>query len=113
VAALTVGGVDISVSRDDVVTDYEEIGGDRVRMRNATMREIAPTRKRQLHCQTRLLTSAEESTQRTALIGTPPITCSGDILGGSVSCHVQLLGSDRVGTVSGVRFRLRFIVFER
>jgi hypothetical protein len=112
--ALTVGGVDISLSRADAPVEYEEIGGDRARMDDGTMRELEPTRKRVWGpLATVLLSSAQESTQRAALIAAPPITCAGDVLGGSVSCHVQLHGSDRVPTVAGVRYRLRFTIFER
>lgn len=111
--ALTVGTTDINVAREDVAVDYEEYRGDRARMLDGTMRETAPVRKRVWHCQTRLLTSAEESTQRAALVATPPISCSGDILGGTVSCHIRLLGSDRVPVMGGVRYRLRFAVYER
>lgn len=112
--ALTVGATDIAVERAPVPVEYQEFRGDRARMLDATMRETEPVRKRVWGpMQTRLLTSSEESTQRAALIATPPINCSGDIIGGTVSCHVQLLGSDRVRVIGGLRYRLRFTILER
>lgn len=111
--ALTVGSTDISLDRSELETDYEEYRGERARMFDGTMRETEPVRKRVWHCVTRLLTSSEESTQRTALVATPPVSCSGDIMGGSVSCHVQLLGSARVRVIGALRYRLRFTIFER
>lgn len=112
--ALTVGATDIAVAREEVPVEYQEFRGDRARMLDATMRETEPVRKRVWGpINTRLLTSAEESTQRAALIAAPPISCSGDIMGGTVSCHVQLHGSDRVRVIGAVRYRLRFSIFER
>lgn len=112
--ALTVGSTDISVAREEVPVEYKELRGDRSYMLDGTLRETEPVRKRVWGpINTRLLTSSEESTQRGALVATPPVSCSGDILGGTVSCHVQLLGSDRVRVLGALRYRLRFYILER
>lgn len=56
------------------------------------------------------VSAAEKSSIESALAGTPPITCSGDVLGVSVSCHVEKGGSEPVLGIKPLVFVLNFIL---
>jgi hypothetical protein len=111
-AAFTVGATDIAVARDGVEHEYRD-DADLAEMLDMTMRRVFTARKSTWRVRTRLLTAAEKTTQLSALTAAQPITISGDIPGGSVSCLIEIHECTPVPTVAGYRYRIRFSAHER
>lgn len=109
--ALVVGGVTVPVAPDGASEEAELIG-DRDRMFDGTMREVSDGLKRRWPIATTPMAAADYATLRAVLVGTPPVTCSGDILGATVSCFVEM-GGATPGKVAGTLRRvLRFTLLE-
>lgn len=54
------------------------------------------------------LTAAQVTTLDAALDATPPVTCSGDLLGGSAAYHIQKTGSNPVLGILPLRWMVTF-----
>lgn len=70
--------------------DKKEVG-DRERAFDGTMRETIRTRKRSWRVTTHPMIRSDANALETELESTPPLTCAGDFLGGTVSCHAKIL----------------------
>lgn len=109
---LTVGGTTIPISEDGFSFDVVETGS-REPMFDASMMETIRARKVVAQCASIWVTRAVAETYRTALIATPPITCTGDLFNGvSTSCFIKYRGLAARGTGSGTRWRVLFTVYE-
>ena len=107
---LTIGATDVDVAADGVSEEVQNIG-DRYRAFDGTMRSTVRAYKSVWTVQTVPMARATADTLQGVLEGSQPISCSGDLLGGTVSCHVEPLGTQAVAGAAGaelkvVRFRL-------
>jgi hypothetical protein len=88
-AFLIVNGQTVPVAVDGASMEQELIG-DRARAFDGTMRSTRRATKRRWKVKTTPMTSAEATLLTTSLLNTPPVTCSGDLLGGSVPCDPEI-----------------------
>jgi hypothetical protein len=111
---VVVGGVNATVLRDGGVDhEYEEYGGDRVRMDDGTLRVTVKGRKSIWHLVTAAFLSAgDAATLEAAIVGAPPVTCSGDALGASFSCAGVLHKKERQSIRGTVKYRIHFTLLE-
>lgn len=58
------------------------------------------------------INAADLASLEAALATTPPVTCSGDVLGGSVSCHIEKGGSEPVLGILPRRWNFNFVLHE-
>lgn len=93
--SLVIGGVTIPRVTAAPRTVVEAIDRERAFDNTMLAVQIAPAKASWsitvAHC-----TTAQLATIEAALAGTPPVTCSGDLLGGSVSCHIEVHSVDCV-----------------
>lgn len=91
-AAVIVGGVTIKVEPDGVSRDRID-NVDRSRAFDNTYRASqSGTAKRDFHFSTPFVPRATGDTYDTALAIVAPQTCSGDVIGSSVSCCAEITG---------------------
>lgn len=109
--ALIIGGVTIPGVVAARRTVVEAVERDRAYANNLLATQIA-AEKDEWAIEVSHVTVAELATIEAALAGTPPITCSGDLLGGSVSCHVQKNSTDPVLGILPARRMLSFSLLE-
>jgi hypothetical protein len=110
---LVVGGVTVPVAREGGVDhDVEEFGGDRTRAFDGTMRSTVRARKGQWSIVTTLMAGGAKDTLVAALVATPPVTCSGDILGASTSCHIVLQKVAPESVRGALKYRVHFMLYE-
>src|SRR5947209_751550 len=113
-AILIVGGVTVPVQAPTSAQQQdEEVGGSRARMFSGLMRSTVRAFKRSWPITTRLLTATERTNVRAALRGTPPVACSGDVLGGSVNCFTQITNDQQQWKKGEIRYVLSFTLFEQ
>lgn len=87
--ALVVGGTTIPRVMSAPRTQIEAI--DRQRAYDNTMLAVQiGTTKKSWSILASHVTTAQLATIESALASSPPVTCSGDMLGGSVSCHIEV-----------------------
>lgn len=111
-AFLVVAGVTVPVAAEEsAATEEVEFIGDRDRMFNGRYREVGDGYKRKWPLATPPLTPAEYAAVRAALLGAPPLACSGDLLGGAVNCHAELGAAAPLAGTLGQR-TLRFTLHE-
>lgn len=55
-------------------------------------------------------TAAQRTTILAALVGTPPVTCSGNLLGGTVSCHIEIQSDEPVLGILPTVYNISFIL---
>lgn len=107
---LTVGATNISVAADGVTKEHEVIE-DQQRAFSGALRVIRSTIKRQWRVRTIPVARATADTYYTALTGTPPTNCSGDLIGSTVSCVVTVEGFESVAGAGAelvvITFRIR------
>lgn len=82
--------------------ERREMDGVTVRTANFTLRSAYTATKRQGAFVSGLLTQAELDTLKTATANGAHVACSGDALGGSVTCEVLLGDMPYVNVSSGV-----------
>lgn len=113
-ANVVIGGTNASVLRDGGVDhEYEEWGGDRVRMDDGTLRVTVKGRKNRWRFATAgLLDATAAATLEAAIVAAAPVTCSGDALGASFSCAGILHAKERVSQRGTVKYRIRFSLWE-
>jgi hypothetical protein len=112
-AFLIVNGQTVPVAVDGASMEVELIG-DRARAFDGTMRSVRRATKRRWKVKTTPMTLAE-TTQLTTTLTTaaPPIACSGDLLGGTVSCDGEITSVVFSPAPSGVpRRAVEFILHE-
>lgn len=102
VGPLTVPGV-VSARR----TVVEAVERDRSYNNTMLATQIAAS-KDEWEIEVTHVTAAEVASIESALAATPPIACSGDVLGGSVNCHARLNGSNPALDVRPLRHMVSF-----
>lgn len=88
-AFLVVAGVTVPVALNTTQGAPVE-AGERVRAWDNSMLATIRDRKKEWQVTTRPIPRADANTLEAALNGTPPLACSGDLLGGAVNCHAQI-----------------------
>lgn len=89
---LVIDGETILVAPSQAPRQVIEIG-DKERAFSGTLRSTIRARKREWDVTTVPMPQADADALEAVLEGTPPLTCSGDLLGGDVDCHIELQGS--------------------
>lgn len=84
--ALVVGGVTVPVAADGGVTETRLQIGEVVRSFDGTPRSSVRDAAREWDVRTVPITTTAAGTLLAQLEGSHPISCSGDLLGGSISC---------------------------
>lgn len=84
--ALVVGSVTVPVAAADGVTESRPQIGEVVRAFDGTPRSSVRAKVREWDIQTVPMTATAAASLLTQLEGSHPITCSGDLLGGTLSC---------------------------
>lgn len=109
-AYLTVGGVTVDAAEGQTRVGVEEIG-DRFRAFDGSMNSTVRAYKRSYEITTIPMTDTNADTLETALEGTQPVACTGDLTG-SVDLHVVPLGRREFQTGEGRRVVVRFRLLE-
>ena len=110
---LVVGGTTVSVQAPGGLRHEVEEFGERVRAFDGTMRTAVRARKSRWSVTTTPMLRAAADTFVGILNGSPPVACSGDVLGGSVNCHPEYQAMAPVPTSGGVtRFAVLFVLHE-
>jgi hypothetical protein len=112
-ANVTVNSVDIPLARGGVDHSYEEVGGDRVRMADGTMRSNVTTTKQVWRLTTVPLSASDFSTVQGAVTGLNPVSCSGDALGSTVTCIPEALSATRVRMGGAIRYVVTFALHQQ
>lgn len=113
---LTIGTtppVTVPVAPDGANLEYEMIG-DRARAFDGTMRSVRRGTKRRWQIKTALLTAGEASTILGAL-GSAPLTCGGDLMGGgttTVNCDPEVKSVHFTPTAGADRRTIEFTLHE-
>lgn len=89
-----------------------EIIGDRARAFDGTMRSTRRATKRKWKVKTAPMASADAAALRNRLLAAPPLTCSGDFLGGTVGCDAEITGIEFVAAAGTERQAIEFILHE-
>lgn len=106
-SALVVGGVTVRVATAEETV--AEVGGESTRMFDGSLRKTLRGTKREFQITTALMTNSDAATLRTALVTTSlPVSCSGDLLGGTVSCFPDLTSYSPVNLPDGIYRRVSF-----
>lgn len=106
-SALVVGGVTVRVADDKEAV--VEVGGELTRMFEGSLRKTLRGTKRELKIVTALMADSAATTLRTALLSTTlPVSCSGDLLRGTVSCFPELTSDDAFNMPDGIYRRFSF-----
>ena len=113
-ANLTVGGVVVPIGRNGADIAYDEIGGEAVtRMFDGTARLTRRGQKRKWSITTAVMADGAATTLLAQLQSTTlPVACSGDVLGGSVSCIPTVDKKTAVGAGGALSWVLAFTLWE-
>lgn len=109
--ALVVGAVTVSGAVSAPKTVLEAVDRDRA-VDNSLLATQLGTAKGQWAIQVTNRPAAELSAIIAALLAVPPITCSGDLLGGTVSCHPEMHGTEVVLGANPRRWNLTFTLHQ-
>jgi hypothetical protein len=109
-AFLIVAGVTVPVEPGGGERGIVEIG-DRGRAFDGSMLASIRARKRVWNVTTAPMSSTDMGTLYTALLAAT-VSCSGDWMGGSVTCFPEITGGPPVKTAAGHREVLSFILHE-
>lgn len=112
---LQVNTIVVPVALDGATVEMELIG-DRARAFDGTMRSTRRATKRRWQIKTAPMTAADAQALLAVLLGTPPVTCTGDCFvppaGASVLCDPEVRTLQHVATGSADRRTLEFILHE-
>jgi hypothetical protein len=109
-AFLIVNGITVPVAVDGAQVEMELIG-DRARAFDGTMRSTRRATKRRWKVKTAPMASADALL--TSLLAAPPIACSGDLLGASLSCDAEVTSVTYSPAPGGLSRRaIEFILHE-
>lgn len=112
-AFFTVNGTPIPCSPDGSSSSEVEETGSRERMFDATMMEAIRARKLTVALASTLATRAIAEGYKAALLAVPPIPCNGELFNNvATNCFIRYQGMSWMNTASGLRWRVRFIVYE-
>lgn len=107
---LAIGGVTVPVALGEL-TQRKLPVGRAIETYNGGMRSAVRARKWEWTVPTQWMTEADADTLRTALEGTPPLTCSGDLTTHDVVL-VDTVEEDRQKFATGEHVRLTFTIRE-
>lgn len=110
-AFLIVGGITVPVAASTTPSRSEDEIGDRARAFDGTMRQTVRATKYNYSVQTKPIIKTDADALVTAVKATPPITCSGDLLGASGSYFGQVTDYHAV-KASSVLYRVSFTLME-
>lgn len=110
-AFLIVNGVTVPVAVDGASQEFETLG-DRARAFDGTLLSTRRAVKRKWQVKTAPMPMVDALGVVNALLGTPPISCSGDLLGGAVSCDAEVTSSQYVATAGTARRSIEFTLHE-
>lgn len=104
-------GMDVNVAWDEAEKDDLEIG-DAARAIDGSYRSTVTLRKREWKLSTPPMVRADANVLESRLSGAGPLSCSGDLLGGTVSCFPELTGWSAIGVPASHKVRLDFSLHE-
>lgn len=110
-AFLVVAGQTVPVAMGTAEATVQEVG-DKGRAFDGTQLSTVRDRKDVYRIQTTPMLRTAANTLETALEGTPPLTCSGDLLGASTNCHVSQIRKQYRKYGDGERVVLSFELVE-
>lgn len=108
-AFLVIAAVTVPVAVDTFGEVEPLVVGERVSAFDGTLRDSIRARKRRWSGKTRPLTATEYTNVRSALDTSGLVACSGDALGGALTCGVSVKSAAVSATEAGFR---RVIEFE-
>lgn len=112
-ADVVVGSVSLSVLRSEGAGhEYEDFGGDIVRMEDGSARDSRKGRKNMWSFVSILLNASDATALETAVVTAPPITCSGDLLGASFSCIGILHSKEPISVMGTIWYHVHFSLKE-
>lgn len=89
-----------------------EVVGDRARAFDGTLRSTRRATKRKWQVKTAPLPMTDAHALRTILLGAPPLTCAGELLGSAVACDAEVTGIEYVAAAGGARQAIEFTLHE-
>lgn len=110
-ALLVVGGITVPIAISSTPSRTDEELGDRDRAFDGTMRETIIATKHNYTFETTRMVRADADALVAALKATPPVTCSGDMLGASGSYFAQVTDY-RGAKGSDTRYVVTFMLME-
>ncbi len=108
----TFGDVPVALDPSAATQKVDEVGTRR-RAFDGSMHSTIRDRKRNWRVRTRPMLRADADSMVSALEGTAPLACSGDLLGGAVSCHYELASIDHPKKQTGEHQVVEFILHEQ
>lgn len=110
---LTVGTFTNVPVANDGAKETPELIRDRQRMQDGSMRVLDVAQKRNWSITTKTMAESDASDLRDEVTTTSlPVTCSGDLLGGSVACVPELTGYQPVNVSGTLMYKVSFTLFE-
>ena len=106
------GDVPVALDPAAAVLEYDEVGG-RERAYSGAMHSTIRARPRKWTIRTRPMLRADGDSLVSALEGTQPLACSGDLLGGAVSCHYEPVRTEHPKFQPGEHQAITFILHEQ
>lgn len=107
----TFGDVPVGMDAGAAVLEYDEVGG-RERAMDGTMHSSVRTQKRRWRVATTWVSRANGDSILSVLTGTQPLACSGDLLGGSVTCHAEIQSIRHRKFSAGEFQQIEFVLHE-
>lgn len=109
--ALVIGAVTVAGAVSAERTEVEAVERERAYAHNMLATQIAAS-KASWRVQVIARTAADLATLRAALVATPPVACSGDVLGGSVNCFPEIHTSAPALDIRPLRHSISFTLHE-
>ncbi len=109
----TFGDVPVAMDPSAARREKDHEVGERRRAYDGTMHTSIRGRKRSWNIRTPPLLRATADSLYSALEATPPLACSGDLLGGAVSCHYESGGADHPRKQTGEHQVVEFTLHEQ
>lgn len=108
---LVVNNVTVPVAVDGASEEIELVG-DRARAFDGTLRSTRRASKRKWQVKTAPMATADAQALRAVLTNAPPLTCTGDLMGGTVPCDAEVTGVEYVANGAKSRQAFEFILHE-